>query len=489
MGSSLAVLSRRQRPIVPAPRNGELPLSFDQEGRLLLESLDRTRVGRRGRVSTVVVKALRIRGGINAARLQQALDALVRRHEALRSGVLGRPRGEAGQRPAAGTLDVFGALGHRLFVDSEASVQLVRREVLTGDEAVLESRMREIVREMVGQPFDYARPPLLRPTLVTIAPTDALLVVVADHLVCDGWSLNVLLDDLQALYRAGSEGPALPPGSPIGAIDVAHWERSGGDEFWRDGVEFWARQWREFGGALVRWQELPFAKTPSSTDDHATLRESIALAPSLVSRIHASARRMRVTPYMLTLAALHLVLQAYAGRSQIAVTVQLANRTRPELERVVGWLSHAHIIGVACDRRRAASVLVDALRRSLFGALAHQDVSPALVWATLARGNVAGSLRAAPVSDLNLSLEATTPEELAWEPLTATPVHVARPAVAATLRLLVEQRLTGLSLTCHFSPHLLHASGVAQMLRHLSTMLDRLATAPDTPVTSLLAAV
>jgi hypothetical protein len=73
--------------------------------------------------------------------------------------------------------------------------------------------------------------------------------------------------------------------------------------------------------------------------------------------------------------------------------------------------------------------------------------------------------------------------------LTATPVHVARPAVAATLRLLVEQRLTGLSLTCHFSPHLLHASGVAQMLRHLSTMLDRLATAPDTPVTSLLAAV
>ncbi|MFP2926912.1 condensation domain-containing protein, partial [Pyxidicoccus sp. 3LG] len=254
--------------------------------------------------------ALRLRGPLEQAALEVALARLVERHEVLRTVFPGEGSGPVAVVEPAGpvplsTLDLTG---------------------LAGPEQ--EPALRELARSESATPFDLERGPLLRARLVRLAPDSQVLLLVLHHILCDGWSVGVLLRELAALL----EGASLPP-LAVTARDHAAWQRN-----WMAG-EVLARElehWRLALDGAPRVLSLPTARPRPSTPTQrgAQLPFSIPSETSVV--LGALAREAGATPFMVYLAAFAVLLHRHTGGEDLLVGTPTAGRPLPELEGLVG---------------------------------------------------------------------------------------------------------------------------------------------------------
>ncbi|HEX9935769.1 MAG TPA: amino acid adenylation domain-containing protein, partial [Longimicrobium sp.] len=204
-------------PIEPVERGADLPLSFAQQRLWFIDQMEGA-----GAAYHLVVRE-RLRGDLDHAALRRALDRIVARHEALRT-TFAEVDGEAVQRIAPAEASPFHLVEHDLRGHPGAGAEL-----------------RRLVAEEAGAPFDLARGPLIRGRLVRMADDDHVLLITMHHIVSDGWSMEVLTQEVSALYaafRAGEPDP-LPP-LPVQYADYAAWQRKwvGGDVLRRQ-AEYW----------------------------------------------------------------------------------------------------------------------------------------------------------------------------------------------------------------------------------------------------------
>ncbi len=187
-------------PVVPVPRDQPLPLSAAQERLWFLEQLEP------GRGTYVMPASLRLAGGLDAGVLQRALDEVVRRHETLRTTFHtadGQPYQEVQPRLAL-------------------PLPVIDLRRLSGRETEAE----RLAVALAHQPFDLARGPLLRVSLLRLEAAEHLLLLQVHHVIADAWSLSVLFGELAALYEAFSRGEPSPlPELPVQYADFAAWQR------------------------------------------------------------------------------------------------------------------------------------------------------------------------------------------------------------------------------------------------------------------------
>ncbi|MBH3510366.1 amino acid adenylation domain-containing protein, partial [Pseudomonas aeruginosa] len=326
------------------PRVAELPLSHAQQRMWFLWKLEPESAAYH------LPSVLHVRGVLDQAALQQAFDWLVLRHETLRT----RFEEVDGQA--------------RQTILANMPLRIVLEDCAGASEATLRQRVAEEIR----QPFDLARGPLLRVRLLALAGQEHVLVITQHHIVSDGWSMQVMVDELLQAYAAARRGeqPTLAP-LTLQYADYAAWHRA-----WLDSGEG-ARQldyWRERLGAEQPVLELPADRVRPAQASGRGQRLDMALPVSLSEELLACARREGVTPFMLLLASFQVLLKRYSGQSDIRVGVPIANRNRAEVERLIGFFVNTQVLRCQVDAGLAFRDLLGRVREAALGAQAHQDL-------------------------------------------------------------------------------------------------------------------
>ena len=333
-------LRRERPPFERASVRSPAPLSYSQERFFFLH-----RLAPRSPAYNVA-RVLQIVGALDDAALERALGELVSRHETLRTTYHDETGG-----PVA-VIDEGGAFS-------------LRREVIGTD-----ARLEEVVDAEVRAPFDLGRGPVLRATLLSAANGDRVLILVMHHIAVDGWSLQILSNELAALYAAFSSGRP----SPLGALafdyaDYAAWQRGwlAGDvmdrqlAYWKDALE----------GAPVLDLPVDFARPPFVGFDGASC--PVTLDGELVADIRSVARAAGATPFMVLLAAYALVLGYHAGQRDVVVGTPVANRALPETEPMVGVFINTLALRITLPDDATFVDLLRRVRETTLHAYAHQD--------------------------------------------------------------------------------------------------------------------
>ncbi|KXD71373.1 pyoverdine non-ribosomal peptide synthetase PvdD [Pseudomonas aeruginosa] len=324
-----------------ADRQQPLALSFAQERQWFLWQLEPESAAYH------IPSALRLRGRLDVDALQRSFDSLVARHETLRT----RFRLEGGRSYQQ--------------VQPAVSVSIEREQF--GEEGLIER-----IQAIVVQPFDLERGPLLRVNLLQLAEDDHVLVLVQHHIVSDGWSMQVMVEELVQLYAAYSQGlDVVLPALPIQYADYALWQRS-----WMEAGEK-ERQLAYWTGLLGGEQpvlELPFDRPRPARQSHRGAQLGFELPRELVEAVRALAQREGASSFMLLLASFQALLYRYSGQADIRVGVPIANRNCVETERLIGFFVNTQVLKADLDGRMGFDELLAQARQRALEAQAHQDL-------------------------------------------------------------------------------------------------------------------
>ncbi len=302
-----------EKKIGRADRDQPLPLTFSQERVLGYSGL-----GPEGDYNIVCLR-YRVTGELNRAALQQALNAVVGRHEILRT--------------------TFVELDERWVqaVHPPAPVKIESID-LAGDPAA-EAAAMKISKEAAARSMNLQLGPLFRALLMKLGPDNHRLVFVMHHILCDVEALAIFREDLGALYSASCRGEDFALPEPLLQVgDFAVWQR---DRLRKDGeayqsrLAWWQQHW---GGAVPLPLALPFLwkKKPEVLPAPVDCNVRRELPKALVSQVRALGRQEGATAYTTFLAALTIVLNQLTGEDDLVVGTYVSNRNRPALARLMG---------------------------------------------------------------------------------------------------------------------------------------------------------
>ncbi len=318
-----------------------LPLSYAQERQWFLWQLDPDSAAYH------VPGALRLCGMLDKAALRRSFASLAARHESLRT---------------------------RLHLDDESRTQQVlpHADIQILEDRTDEAQLKTRVEAEIARPFDLRQGPLLRVTLLELNAQEHVLVLVQHHIVSDGWSMGVMVQELMQLYAAYSQGQdcTLTP-LPIQYGDYALWQRR-----WMEAGEK-TRQldyWRQLLGGTQPVLALPLDCPRPAQQRFLGARQDIQLDPGLVTGLKALAQREGVTLFMLLLASFQLFLYRYSGQRDIRVGVPIANRNRVETEALIGFFVNTQVLKADLDGAMTFSELLQHTKRRALEAQAHQDL-------------------------------------------------------------------------------------------------------------------
>ncbi|SOD20611.1 non-ribosomal peptide synthetase [Nitrosomonas ureae] len=298
---------------------------------------------------------LHLLGKLNAEALQASFQALVTRHESLRTVFRANAEGLPEQ-----------------IIESEGKFELTMISLCDLPAEQRAQRARDEAMRINATPFDLTQGPLLRVALIQIATEEHHLVVVMHHIISDAWSNRIIIDEFAACYRAHIEGePLLLPELPIQYADYAQWQRN-----WLEAGEK-DRQliyWRNQLGAEHPVLQLPTDYARSSNSSYRAAQHDFTLPDSLATRLQCQAQDRGATLFMMLLAGFQALLHRYTGQGDIRVGVPIANRHRAEIENVVGLFVNTQVLRNTIDSRMPLSMILEQSREAALGAQAYQDL-------------------------------------------------------------------------------------------------------------------
>jgi amino acid adenylation domain-containing protein len=336
------------RPIPQVAPDRDLPLSFAQQR---LWFLDRWNAGN-GLYN--IPTAFTLSGALDVGALEQSLRLLVERHAALRTVFP-----TAGGRPAHSVL-------------SPADLNLSVVDVADRGSDPGSVAVQTLVMEEARRGFDLARGPLVRAVLFRLGETEHVFVLTLHHIVGDAWSLAILFRELSVLYRAivGGTTPMLPP-IPISYPDFAAWQR---DTFQGELLErhlaYWTHQLRPPRAVL----QLPFDRARPVDMRSDGDRVDLSLPPDTAKALTVFCRRERVTPFVTLLAVFQVLLHRWGGQDDLLIGTPIANRTRRELEDVVGCFVNTTVMRGTVGGDPSFRELVERVRQTSIDAQNYQEL-------------------------------------------------------------------------------------------------------------------
>ncbi|MDO7900266.1 condensation domain-containing protein, partial [Pseudomonas citrulli] len=298
--------------------------------------------------------AVRLKGALNLSALEQAFASLVARHETLRTVF---------QRQADDSL---------VQVPASAALVIERQDLRGLPPAEREQAVRRAAEAQSMRPFDLSVGPLLRVELLALDDQEHVLLLTLHHIVSDGWSMNVLIDEFIRCYDAFEAGtvPQLAE-LPIQYSDYALWQRR-----WLEAGEQ-ARQlayWQARLGDEHPVLELPLDHPRPALPSYRGTRYEFDVEPALAEQLRATAQQHNITLFMLLLGAFNVLLHRYTGHTDIRVGVPIANRNRAETEGLIGFFVNTQVLRTELDGQTRVDELLRAVKDTALGAQAHQDL-------------------------------------------------------------------------------------------------------------------
>src|ERR1035438_6711851 len=335
--------------LIKASRSDErLPLSFAQQRLWFLAQMEG--------VSEAYYEfcGLRLKGDLDAAALRRALDRIVVRHEVLRT-TFAFIDGEPTQRIAAVEDSRFHLIEHDLRRHIDAQAEIAR---LAAQEA--------------GASFDLEHGPLIRGRLIRLGEDEHALLMTMHHIVSDGWSMGVLVNELSALYGAFLRGEEDPlPELEIQYADYALWQRQ-----WIEGeiLQKQAEYWKTALAGVPALLELPADHPRPAQQDYTGAFAGLQLDEQLTAGLKELSRRHGTTLYMTLLAGWAALLARLSGQQDVVIGTPAANRGRAEIEKLIGFFVNTRALRLDLSGSPTVSQLLDQAKTQALAAQQHQDI-------------------------------------------------------------------------------------------------------------------
>jgi amino acid adenylation domain-containing protein len=346
---SLQAQSHKQSlPIAPLEPDVQAPLSFAQESLWFLDQYESDRS-----IYNIPLP-LRLSGSLDVGVLQETLSRIVSRHEALRTvfvAIEGEPR-------------------QKIIPPAPFELPVVSVEELGEPERLAKSR--ELAVEEICRPFDLTAGPLLRGRLLRLSAQEHVLVLTMHHIISDGWSVGILFEELEVIYRALSSGqePHLPE-LAVQFAPFAVWQRQ-----WLSGavLERQLSYWRQRLAGAPALLELPSDRPRPAVLSYRGDIASLTLPRELCEALKDLSRSRGVTLFMTLLAGFKILLHRCSGQEDIVVGSPVAGRPRSEVEPLIGLFTNSLVLRTDLSGNPTVAELLGRVREVALGAYDHQDL-------------------------------------------------------------------------------------------------------------------
>jgi amino acid adenylation domain-containing protein len=445
-------------PLTAVPRDENLPLSFAQQRLWLMCQLVASSDFYN---DTDVIK---VTGQLNIAALEQSINEIVRRHEALRTTfpiVQGQPK---------------------IAIAPTLTINLPIVDLRGLDQQQRQAKAIEIATQEAKQPFDLTQGPLLRVKLLWLDSTEYILLLNQHHIISDGWSMGVWLEELTALYEAYCAGKVSPlPELPIQYVDFAVWQRQ-----WLQGAELdkQLNYWRKQLGQNLTPLKLPTDKPRPAQLTYQGKKESFLLPLDLTKQLQVLSQQEGVTLFMTLLAAFKTLLYCYSGQADISVGSPIANRNRSELEKLIGCFINTLVLRTDLSANPSFRELLGRTREVTLGAYAHQDLPFEKIVEELQPERYQNHL---PLFQVWFVLQNAPLGSLKLPNLTLEPLDINQGIARYDLGLFLVETSAGISGCFEYSTDLFLADTITRMVANFQTLLNQIVTAPDIKLDAIAA--
>ncbi|MBD2510596.1 non-ribosomal peptide synthase/polyketide synthase [Nostoc muscorum FACHB-395] len=443
-------------PILKRAENAELPLSYAQQRLWFLDKLNPNSA------SYNIPIGLRLVGTVNVVALEQSLIEIIHRHEALRTNFVA----------------VDGKLSQIVQTQTNWTVAVVDLQHLPVTEQ--EIAAQQLLQQQAIQPFDLANEALIRATLMILSETEQWLLVCMHHVVSDGWSIGVFVQELQALYNAYSQGQPSPlTPLPIQYADFALWQRQWlQGEVLKSQLSYWEQQLANAPTFLPLPTDRP--RPAVQTFNGAYLE--FALSGELTQRLVQLSQKQGVTLFMTLLAAYNTLLYRYTGQSDILVGTPIANRDRTEIEGLIGFFVNTLVMRTDLSLNPSFNELLPRIREMALSAYAHQDLPFEMLVETLQPER---DMSHTPLFQVMFGLQNAPMSEIELTGLTVSSLPIESSTAKIDLTLSMENTSTGLVGGWEYNTDLFDSSTIERMTSHFVTLLEGIVANPSDRISQL----
>jgi len=441
-------------PIVRIPRDGPLSLSFAQQRLWFLTRMEG--------VSEAYHMSFgaRLSGPLDRSALRRALDGLLARHEVLR------------------TVFESGDGQPRLRVLPAAAFALREQDAVPSEDVV--EWLRCAAAEEAGAPFDLAHGPLIRGRLLTLRPDEHVLLLTQHHIVSDGWSIAVLMEELGQLYGAFAVGGDDPlPAQTIQYLDFAAWQRQ-----WLVGepLQEQADYWRKQLADAPVWLELPTDRPRPPQPSFAGASLPVRLDTELTDALRRMGQRHGVTSFMIVLSAWAIVLSRLSRQDDVVIGVPTASRTRQELESLIGFFVNTLAVRVDLTEEPSVTQLLARVREVSLAAQDHQDLPFEQVV------EIVQPLRRAdrtPLFQVALAWQNNEPPTLTLPGVHVRPLEAPQESAKFDLTLELSEHGDGIAGMLTYATELFDAATIERHRGYLMTVLRAMVADATQPVATI----
>lgn len=430
-----------------------VPLSTAQERLWFFEQLQEEST-----VYTIFASA-RLLGELQVELLEQSLRTVVQRHEALRT-VFALENGTLVQR-----------------VQAEPAVQFVLKDLLCWPAEQREGEARRLALEDAHQPFDLQRGPLLRVLVVRVAVAEHLLLLNLHHIVADGWSCEIILRELSALYSAAVSGQTCSlSAQTVQYSDYVRWQQKQGQE-WSKHLAYWQEQLKDCTPL-----QLPMSQARPAVATYRGERQWLLLPASTLARLKALGKQEGATLYMTLLSAFTTLLARYSGNEDVVVGTPAAGRSRQEFENVVGFFVNMLALRTNLAGLPSFLEILHRTRQVVLDAYTHQDVPFEKVVEAVTNER---HMTSHPLFQVQFALQPVTLQDLQMADLRVKPYQLHNGTTKFDLSLFAWEERDGLMTSIEYNADLFTYEVIERFLQHFHTLLTHIVADPSQPWATL----
>ena len=440
-------------PILPVPRDREIPVSFSQQRLWFMRELDPDATAYN------MPSIFAIHGPLNVLILERAINAVIARHEILRTVFA-----EKDGNPIQVILPFL-----------EISIPFI--DLRDTPEPSRETKAQELVLAETRRPFDLRAGRLLRATILVLGEQDCYFLLTFDHMILDGTSMAVLFKEIAAYYDAFLDGkPCSLAPLAVQYADYAVWQREGvPDESVRVQQQYWKRQF----AAWLAQAELPadHARPPMQTwrGERVTKR----LPRELTTGLKGLSRREGVTLFMTLLAAFDIIVSRYTGSEDVVIGSTVAGRNQPETENMIGFFINALPLRVDLSGNPSFMELLKRVREVCLDAYTHQDLPFEKIVEAV---NPQRNLNRNPLFQVVFNVADVSARVLALRGCAVSRQPLFDREAKFDLTLYAPEKDGAVELTIVYNADLFNVERLAVMLEQYAVLLGQAVTDPETKI-------
>jgi amino acid adenylation domain-containing protein len=432
------------------------PLSFAQQRLWFLHQLEPDGIAYN------MPTALRLTGWLNTDALEWSINEIIRRHESLRT--------------------TFRLVDNQpvQIIAEQLTLRIPVVDLQSFPAAGLEAEVVRLATEEAQRPFDIETGPLVRARLLRLNAQEHVLIFTMHHIISDGWSLGVLVNEMAALYKSYVEGRPSPLAElAVQYADFAEWQR---EWLTKGNLQRQLQYWKEQLGGEIPVLEMPTDKPRPPRQSFRGAVRRFALSEELSAAIKRLSRQEGTTLFMTLLAAFQTLLHRYTNQTDILVGTGIANRNRAEIESLIGFFVNTLVLRTDFGGRPTFRELLGRVRDLTLGAYAHQDLPFERVVEEL---QPARDLSRNPVFQVSFALQNAPMQELELPGLALRTQEFESLTTRFDLECHMWDVPGGLQGFLFYSTDLFESATVERLLAHYRTLLETVVADADQRVAEI----